>query len=72
MLTDKDLDLLYQAICHDSYFPPKRTTFNKLIEKAEEVSYKVKKYIVEYGQVDSSVWIVGQGVTCLAYYKEDK
>lgn len=72
MLTETDLDLLYQALCHDSCFPPKRKAFNRLVENAEELEFKAKKNIVEYGTVDTSIWIVARGMTRLAYYSEDK
>lgn len=72
MLTEKDFDNLYQALCHDSCFPLSRKTFNALLEKAEEIEFKEKKSIVEYGTVDNSIWIVGKGITRLSYYSEDK
>ncbi len=71
MLTDKDIELLYEAICHDSYFPPDRDAFNLLLDKAEECRFKAKKYIVEYGEVNTDMWIVGKGVIRLSYYNED-
>ncbi len=71
MLTDKDIELLYEAICHDSYFPPDRDAFNLLLDKAEKCCFKAKKYIVEYGEVNTDMWIVGKGVIRLSYYNED-
>lgn len=70
MLTDKDFDLLYQSMCHDSYFPPSRPAFDRLLEGAEQLFYKAKKCVVEYGTVDSDIWIVGKGVARLVYYNE--
>lgn len=72
MLTEKEYDSLYEAICHDSCFPLSRSSFNLLISKAEELEFKAKKCIVEYGIVNNSIWIVAKGVTRLAYYSEDK
>ena len=72
MLTDRDYDLLYKAMCHDSYFPPERKAFDMLLDKAEVLHYKAKKCIVESGSVDTSLWIVGRGVTRLAYYSENR
>ncbi|MDE6340660.1 MAG: Crp/Fnr family transcriptional regulator [Muribaculaceae bacterium] len=72
MLTDKDLDILYQAVCHDTCFPPKRATFDKVLERSEMLEVKAKKSIVEYSSVDTSIWIVAKGMTRLTYYSDNK
>lgn len=71
MLTDKDFELLYEAMSHDSCFPPPRRAFDVLFGKAEMLEFKAKKAIVDHGMVDSDLWIVGRGVTRLAYYNDN-
>lgn len=72
MLTDKDLDVLYKSMCHDSFFPPSRTAFDELLKGAEQLHYKAKRCVVQYASVDSDIWIVGKGVARLVYYNETR
>ncbi|MDE5869012.1 MAG: Crp/Fnr family transcriptional regulator [Muribaculaceae bacterium] len=72
MLNDKEIDLLYQAMCHDSCFPPSREGFNALIEKGEELMFKAKKEIVGHGSIDNNIWIIGKGIARLVYFNDNR
>ncbi len=70
MLTDKDKDLLFRSMSHDSFFPPTRRVFDMLIACAEQIEYKAKKNIVEFGKLNTDLWIVGAGVARMTYFNE--
>lgn len=66
------MDELIEAIMQEGEFRPSEAVVRKLLSLGEEVYFPSKKPVIEYGHINSNVYIIKEGILRAVYYEEER
>ena len=68
---DTDTDFR-DILRNEGRFSPSDTLIDRLLENSDEISLKSGKVLIGYGQTDTNIYIVKDGIIQLLYFKGEK
>ncbi len=66
------MDELIEAIMQEGNFRPSERIVRQLLSLGREVHFAAKKPVIEYGHIDSNIYVIKEGVLRAVYYEEDR
>lgn len=66
------MDELIEAIMQEGDFHPSEEVVRKLLSLGTETYFPAKKPVIEYGRINTNIYVVKSGILRVVYYQEEK